>query len=61
MQTGWLEQNGQWYYLDGSGAMTTGWQSVNGRWYYMGGSGVMFRNTWTTGWKICRRIGSWVQ
>ena len=35
MQTGWLEQNGQWYYLDGSGAMTTGWQPVNGRWYYM--------------------------
>ena len=39
MQTGWLELNGERYYLypisDGwKGRMLTGWQQIEGKWYY---------------------------
>lgn len=45
MQTGWLELNGTWYWLDGSGAMATGWRYINGTWYWLYGDGAM-----ATGW-----------
>lgn len=45
MQTGWLEQNGTWYWLDGSGAMQTGWLKQNGVWYWLYPDGGM-----ATGW-----------
>lgn len=50
MATGWLFNNGRWYYLNPisngtRGAMQTGWQYINGSWYYLDGSGVM-----QTGW-----------
>ena len=44
--TGWLKDNGTWYYLDGSGAMQKGWKYVGGHWYYLDGAGAM-----QTGWK----------
>ena len=39
MHTGWLYQNGRWYYLnpesDGTkGRLVTGWVLINGKWYY---------------------------
>ncbi|CTG02445.1 choline-binding protein, partial [Streptococcus pneumoniae] len=34
METGWLEYNGSWYYLNTNGAMETGWLEYNGSWYY---------------------------
>ncbi len=39
MQTGWIKDNGIWYYLhnqaDGSqGHMYTGWHLIDGKWYY---------------------------
>ena len=50
MSTGWLYNNGAWYYLnpysDGTrGAKLTGWQSVGGTWYYLDSTGKMI-----TGW-----------
>ena len=35
MYTGWLDLNGQWYYLNAYGSMLTGWINVKGTWYYM--------------------------
>ena len=31
MKKGWLDLDGTWYYLDGSGAMVTGSRTINGR------------------------------
>ena len=44
--TGWLKDNGTWYYLDKDGIMQTGWVKDNGTWYFLDGSGAM-----QTGWK----------
>lgn len=52
MYTGWLDLNGQWYYLNAYGSMLTGWINVKGTWYYMDASGVM-----CTGWK--QIAGTW--
>ena len=41
MQTGWLDDGGERYYLKGSGAMATGWREMDGAWYYFEGSGRM--------------------
>lgn len=44
--TGWLEKDGQKYYLDESnGRMNTGWKQLSDRWYFFNGSGAM-----NTGW-----------
>ena len=53
MQTGWKYVGGQWYYLDGSGAMQTGWKYVGSHWYYLSGSGALLVNTTTPdGYKV---------
>ena len=44
--TGWLKDNGTWYYLDKDGIMQTGWVKDNGTWYFLDGKGAM-----QTGWK----------
>lgn len=45
LETGWLKDNDNFYYLKDDGYMTTGWQKVDGTWYFMDDSGVM-----KTGW-----------
>lgn len=50
MSTGWLYNNGGWYYLNPisngtRGAKLTGWQSIGGTWYYLDSTGKML-----TGW-----------
>ncbi len=53
MQTGWLQDGGTWYYLNGSGAMKASqWFQVGGTWYYLDNSGAM-----KTGW--LKQGGSW--
>ena len=42
--TGWVNDNGTWYYLDATGTMKTGWVQA-GAWYYLNASGAM-----QTGW-----------
>jgi len=45
-KTGWMKDNGKWYYLDPStGAMRTGWLNIGGKWYFFGIHGDM-----QTGW-----------
>ena len=41
--TGWLLDNGKWYWLDSSGAMKTGWllNESDGFWYYLKPDGSM--------------------
>ena len=48
LQTGWVEQDDTWYYMDeGTGAMNTeDWVQVNGTWYNFDEDGKM-----TTGWQ----------
>lgn len=46
LQTGWLWDNGTWYYLNpATGEMQRGWVNVAGSWYYLAQSGAM-----CTGW-----------
>ena len=52
MQTGWLKENGVWYYLDGSGAMKTGWYQVSGKWYYAYSSGALAVRTTINGYTV---------
>ena len=57
MQTGWIKDNGIWYYLhnqaDGSqGHLYTGWHLIDGKWYYFSEGmkqpqGAMLANTTT--------------
>jgi N-acetylmuramoyl-L-alanine amidase len=44
MQTGWLNNNGTWYYLNSSGSMQTGWLAYGGTWYYLNSEGKMQTN-----------------
>jgi len=55
MQTGWILDNGKWYYMNhvpGSleGAMKTGWIWVNGKWYYMNPVSDGTKGAMQTGW-----------
>ena len=43
--TGWVQNNGNWYYYDTNGVMVTGWKSIDGMWFYFDNTGVML-----TGW-----------
>lgn len=49
MKSGWLFDNGKWYFLDtpSSGAMLTGWQWIDGYCYYFSASGDMLAGTIT--------------
>lgn len=42
----WVEDKGNWYYMNNSGWMLTGWQNIDGNWYYFDETGVR-----QTGWK----------
>ena len=60
MATGWVKDNGTWYYLKSSGAMATGWYQVGGNWYYSYASGALAVNTTTPdGYKV-NHNGEWV-
>lgn len=60
MATGWVKDNGSWYYLDKSGAMTTGWFTVSGKWYYAYSSGALAVNTTTPDGYTVNTNGEWV-
>ena len=45
MKTGWQKVNGNWYYLNGSGAALTGWQQIGGSWYYFENDHVLVSDT----------------
>ena len=42
----WVQDGGNWYYVDEDGTKETGWVDDDGTWYYMDESGVM-----QTGWE----------
>ena len=41
MRTGWLQLDGTWYYLSGSGAMVTGRQIIDGKVYSFALNGAL--------------------
>lgn len=45
-RSGWLNVDGNWYYLGNGGVRLTGWKSIGGTWYYFNASGMM-----STGWQ----------
>ena len=59
MATGWLQENGRWYYLDNSGAMKIGWFTVSGKWYYAYSSGALAVDTAVDGYTV-NANGEWV-
>ena len=40
----WLNDNGNWYYLDEQGIMITGWKKYGNEWYYLSDSGAMVKD-----------------
>ncbi|WP_255258796.1 hypothetical protein [Bacillus pseudomycoides] len=50
--SGWVLEEGYWYYFNSSSKITTGWQQVSDTWYYLNSSGQM-----QTGWK--QISGTW--
>ena len=51
-ETGWVKQDGKWFYYDEDGAKAVGWQKISGKWYYFEDSGAM-----VTGWQ--KISGKW--
>ena len=45
MRTGWVSEDGAWFYHDASGAQASGWVKDGSTWYYLMSSGAM-----ATGW-----------
>ena len=46
MQTGWVKDDGNWYYMDlETGALFTGWHEISGKWYYFHEEGDGFKGT----------------
>ena len=41
MRINWIEDNGNWYYLNEKGVMLKEWQKINGVWYYFLNNGQM--------------------
>ena len=73
MSTGWIQDDGNWYYLhaegDGNrGFMHTGWQEIGGKWYYFhkdtdGAAlpvGAMLSNTVTPDGYTVGSDGAWI-
>ena len=68
VQTGWVQDNGSWYYLSeltgeqkGIGLMQKGFLEVNKTFYYFDESGAMKENQWfqtTEGWYYADKSGS---
>lgn len=52
IKSGWLNLEGNFYYLKDDGNMATGWININNEWYYMDKSGLM-----KTGWQ--KIDGTW--
>ncbi len=44
--TGWLYDNGYWYYYRDSGSRVTDWQYIKGVWYYFRSTGTMIEDEW---------------
>ena len=76
VQTGWVQDNGAWYYLSeltgeqkGIGLMQKGFLEVSGKWYYFDESGAMKENQWfqtKEGWYYADKsgavkVGEWFQ
>jgi glucan-binding YG repeat protein len=60
MQTGWIEDGGNWYYLNPNGEMKTGWLYYENEWYFLDSNGVM-RTDWVEyddKWYYLRRNGT---
>ena len=61
MKTGWLNDNGTWYYLNSNGSMKTGWLlDTDGNWYYLQSNGAMAKNTTVDGYKLGSN-GAWIR
>ena len=68
VQTGWVQDNGTWYYLNeltgehkGIGIMKKGFFEVNKTWYYFDESGEMKENQWfqqKEGWYYADKSGA---
>ena len=68
VQTGWVQDNGTWYYLNeltgeykGIGIMKKGFFEVNKTWYYFDESGAMKENQWfqkNEGWYYADKSGA---
>ncbi|WML59044.1 bifunctional 2',3'-cyclic-nucleotide 2'-phosphodiesterase/3'-nucleotidase [Neobacillus sp. PS2-9] len=52
VQTGWVQEDGKWFFYNEDGVMQTGWVKSKGKWYFLDKNGVM-----QTGWY--KENGTW--
>lgn len=55
----WLEENGNWYYLDQSGDAATGWKEIRGNWFYFYDNCALATDTWIDNYYV-NEMGAWV-
>ena len=55
----WLEENGNWYYLDQSGDAVTGWKEIRGNWFYFYDNCALATDTWIDNYYV-DEMGAWV-
>jgi hypothetical protein len=58
VETGWIQDNGYWYYLNSDGVMQTGWVYDSGNWYYLYSDGIMATDTTIDGYYLSS-TGAW--
>ena len=46
MRTGWVSEDGAWFYHDASGAQASGWVKDGGSWYYLDPASGRMRTGW---------------
>lgn len=46
VRTGWVQNNGKWFFYASNGMRQTGWAKINNKWYYFDNNGIM-----KTGWQ----------
>lgn len=59
MQTDWILDGINWYYLKENGYMATGWIKNGGNWYYCNADGSMAANTTIDGYQLGSN-GAWI-
>lgn len=58
--TGWIDDDGDKYFLDEDGVKKTGWYKTKGCWYYFDEDGILESETWVDNYYV-NAEGKWIK